>query len=120
MLRRRGEAGEGQGGCIFGLLVLLLVVFVSFKVIPIKVRAAELKKTTEDSSRSAGTLSDARIRAAILGKAKMLELPVNEGNVKINRHNDMIRVEVDYIVPVEFPGYTHQWSFRYKVENPIF
>ena len=41
-------------------------------------------------------------------------------DIDIERKHQMIRIEVNYTVPVEFPGYTYQWHFRVKTENPVF
>lgn len=120
MLRKRRERGEGQGGCIVGLLILLLVVFIAFKLIPVKVRAAEFRQTVEDTSRQAGSLTTPRIEASILRKAEALELPVDKKNLIIKKESESIRIEVSYVVPVQFPGYTFNWKFHHTTENPIF
>ena len=31
-----------------------------------------------------------------------------------------IDVDVNYVVPVEFPGYTYMWKFHHHASNPIF
>lgn len=120
MLRNRRERGEGQFGCVVGLALLLVAALVAYKMIPIKVKAAELRDVIVDEARSAGRHDEKRIRKAILAKAADLELPVTEKNVSINRQSDRIRIEVTYTVPVEFPGYTYNWNFRHKTDNPIF
>ncbi len=120
MRRNRREAGEGQGGCLFGIILLLIAIFVAYKLIPIKVKAADLRQTVEDESKSAGTHNDDRIRKAILDSAQEEGLPVTEDNIKVERTANLIRVDVDYIVPVAFPGYVYQWHFHHHAENPIF
>jgi len=119
-MRRFTERGEGQFGCIVGLIILIAAGWIAFKMIPVKVKAADLRRTVTDSARSAGQLKDPAIRGNILNKARALELPVTNQDIKIQRQRERIRVEVNYVVPVEFPGYTHQWSFRHVAENPIF
>ncbi|MHB0969141.1 MAG: hypothetical protein ACYC7A_00900 [Thermoanaerobaculia bacterium] len=120
MDRKRREIGEGQAGCVFGLIILLIAVFIAYKMIPVKVKAAEMRQTVVDSSKSAGNLNDGQIMNRITSKAKDLELPVSEKNVKLNRAANKIKIEVEYVVPVEFPGYTYQWKFNHTAENPIF
>jgi hypothetical protein len=29
-------------------------------------------------------------------------------------------VSVDYVVPIDFPGFTYQWHFHADATNPIF
>ena len=117
---RRDEAGEGQLGCIVGILVLVAFFFVAYKMIPIKVKAADLRQTVTDEAKAAGIRNDKLIRENILDKAKELELPVDDNDVKIERFANTIRVDVKYTVVVDFPGYAYNWEFEDKVENPIF
>lgn len=118
--RNRWELGEGQAGCIFGLLVFLAAVFIAYKMIPIKVKAAEMRQTVYDEAKSAGTHGNAVIMKAILAEAEEQNLPVGKENVKVARAKGEIEITVEYDVPVEFPGYTYQWHFRHHVKNPIF
>jgi hypothetical protein len=120
MLRNRRERGEGQFGCLVGLVLLLVAAMIAFKMIPIKVKAAEMRDIVYDESKSAGQHRDPQIVKAILHKAEQLQLPVTENDIHIERANAQIMVEVHYTVPVEFPGYTYQWNFHHKAENPIF
>jgi hypothetical protein len=119
-MRRYGQRGEGQAGCIFGLIILLIGIFIAYKLIPVKVRAAELRQTVVDEAKMAGSRSDERILRNILRKAEELRLPVTEDSVKINRAHLNIVVDVNYVVPVPFPGYTYMWKFNHHAENPIF
>lgn len=122
MMRKRNhrERGEGQFGCLVGLAIIALVGLIAYRMIPVKVKAAELRDTVVDEAKSAGQHNNKRIRASILDKAEQLDLPVSDKDVLIERKHQMIRIEVEYTVPVEFPGYTYQWHFRVKTENPVF
>jgi len=116
----RRERGEGNFGCLVGLLLLGVALFIAYKMIPIKVKNAELREVITDEAKSAGTHRDGQIMEAILAKAREDNLPVTEDNVKINRANSEITVDVEYTVPIEFPGYTYQWHIHHLAQNPIF
>jgi hypothetical protein len=120
MLRNRRERGEGQLGCLVGLIILALAVFVAWKMVPIKVKAAEVRGVVVDEAKSAGTHNDKVIMGNILSKAHEDNLPLTEENVKISRGGGNITIDVNYVVPVEFPGYTYQWHFNHTATNPIF
>lgn len=120
MLRNRRERGEGQFGCLVGLVFLLIAGLIAYKMIPVKVKSADLRDTVKDYAKSAGQFNDKAINQAIVEKAKALELPVTENDIKINRRPNDIKVEVNYTVPVKFPGFTYNWKFRHTAENPIF
>ena len=53
-------------------------------------------------------------------QAADVDLPVTEDNVKIRRRQNDISIDVDYVVPIEFPGYTYTWHINHHAENPIF
>lgn len=116
----RRERGEGNFGCLVGLIFLGLAIFIAYKMIPVKVKNAELRQVITDEAKSAGTHHDDQILAAILAKAREDALPVTENNVSIKRAANEITVEVDYTVPIEFPGYTYQWHIHHLAQNPIF
>ena len=118
--RNRRESGEGQFGCLVGLVLLVVAVFIAFKVIPIKANMADLRQVCIDEGKSAGQHGDDTIRKRILEKAEEVHLPVTDDNIQIARAQNTITIDVDYTVPVEFPGYTYQWHEHHHVENPIF
>lgn len=116
----RREAGEGNFGCIVGLVILVIAVMIAYKVIPVKANMADLRQVCIDEGKSAGQHNDSVIMKRILEKAQEVNLPVTEDNITINRENSNITIDVDYTVPVKFPGYTYQWHEHHHVENPIF
>ncbi len=120
MRRIRRELGEGQLGCLIGLIFLLIGLFVAYKLIPIKVKAAEIRQVVEDESKAAGQHRDEQITDAILRKARDNGLPITADNIKLERTNSSMKVDVEYDVPVDFPGYKYVWHFHHHAENPIF
>lgn len=117
---KESEKGEGKAGCIFGLIILVVAIFVAFKLIPIKVRASELRQTVTDAAKSAGSMNESQLRNTIIHKAWELELPLTEEGVKVTRTGDRVVIDADYTVPVQFPGYLYQWHFTNHADNPIF
>jgi len=120
VMNHRRQLGEGQLGCIVGLLVFIAAIFVAYKLIPIKVKAAELRQEIVDEAKSAGMRKNPAIEANILRKAEELGLPLEKQNLSISRGNNTIKIDAKYTVVVEFPGYTYVWNFHHKAENPIF
>ena len=120
MRSKRSERGEGQLGCIFGLIILAATVYVAFKLVPVKMAAADMRRTITDQARSAGMIPDEKIRKAIMIRAMDLDIPLDEKNLVVRRHNNEISIEAEYTVPVKFPGYVFYWKFNPSAENPIF
>jgi len=121
-MRRRkwSERGEGQMGCLFGLALMAVGIFIAYKLVPVKVRAAELRQEVVDQAKAGGMRSDERIMAAILRKAEDENLHVTQEDGSIHRTANTISVDVQYVVPVDFPGYKYQWEFHHHAENPMF
>lgn len=120
MRRRNGERGEGNFGCILWALALGLAALISWKMVPVKLNTSELYDFMEEEAKFAANTPPEQIAKAIVGKAQVLGLPVTKEQVKVERVGDNIRMEASYTVPVEFPGYTYNWSFSHKVDRPIF
>ena len=120
MRASRREKGEGNFGCLVGLILLAISAFIAWKVIPVKVKAAEVREVVVDEAKSAGTHNDGLIREAILAKGREDSLPITEEDISITRAASRITVDVNYVVPIEFPGYTYQWHINHHAENPIF
>src|SRR6266516_382302 len=113
-MRLRGrQRGESQLGCLVGLIVLAIAIFIAWKMIPVKVKAAELRQVVGDEAKAAGTHDDNKIRGAIMQKVYDTKLPVKEDDVKITRAGGDIIVDVDYIVPIDFPGFTYKWHLHH-------
>lgn len=120
MRNRRGQRGEGQVGCLIGVIILIIAGLIAYKMVPVKVKSAEMRDIVSQEARAAGLKTDKQIGQAILSEAQRLELPIGEDNLKIVRASGNIRVDLEYTVPVKFPGYTYNWKFHHKAENPIF
>ena len=120
MLRKRGERGEGQFGCLVGIVILLVAGVLAYKLIPIKVKAADMRDTVVDEAKSAGQHDERVIRKNILSKAEELNFPVTDDNIEISRKSTYVIIDVKYTVPVDLPGYKYNWNFHHHAENPIF
>lgn len=120
MDRLQNRPGQGKVGCVLWLLVLLGFVAVCYKVIPVKIRSAELYDFMEEQAMFAGTTREEVLKKRILDRAKDLDLPVKAKDIKIERRGGRIRMRCTYTVPLEFPGYTYLWNFEHIIDRPVF
>jgi hypothetical protein len=121
MPRRRSERGEGNVGCILWLLALGLVILIAWKAVPVKLQSTELYDYMDELAKfAAANTPPEQLEKMILNRAKQLNIPLEKKDVKVERNGDRIFMDVQYTIPVEFPGYTHQWHFRHKLDRPIF
>ncbi|HKI05954.1 MAG TPA: hypothetical protein VKK31_28505 [Thermoanaerobaculia bacterium] len=118
---RRSERGEGNLGCILWLLALGLAILIAVKAVPVKLQSTELYDYMDELAKfSAAQLPPEELKKRLLTRAGQLRVPLQKENIIIERNGDRIYMEIDYTVPVEFPGYTYQWHFRQKLDRPIF
>jgi hypothetical protein len=121
MLRRqRRERGEGKIGCVLWSLVAIVVGVICWKAVPVKIASAELEDFMDDQAQVAANVKPEDIKKRILIQAKDLKLPLDEKNLMVERVGDNIRMRCSYTVPVEYPGYTYMWDFKYELNRPIF
>ena len=120
MRKSRRQRGEGNAGCLFGLIILAIALFIAYKMIPAKIKAADLRQTITDEAKMAGSHNNATIIGQITSRAREQHLAVTEDNIKISRNQSTIVVEVDYDIPIDFPGKTWMWHQHIVAENPIF
>ncbi len=121
MRKRIAERGQGNLGCVMWLVVLALAVFISWKMIPVKVASAEMYDFMDEQAKFTSVNTTAEeVKKNILAKAAQLKLPLDPANVTVERVGDSIRMKAEYTVPVQFPGYTYNWHFVHELDRPIF
>jgi len=96
------DGGAGRGG------------IAAFKIIPVRVRAAEVKEAVKRAAELAATDShykNENVVASILECARENELPINEKQIKIDRAAREVHVEVNYQVTVDIVRYKYTMTF---------
>jgi hypothetical protein len=118
---RRSERGEGNVGCILWVIALAIAVLIAWKAVPVKLQSAEMYDYLDELAKfGAGHTNVDEMEKQIMNRAMQLNIPLDKKSVNVQRHGDRIYMEVEYTIPVEFPGYTYQWHFRHKLDRPIF
>jgi hypothetical protein len=118
---RAAERGEGRTGTVVGFCVLLLAVYLGFKVVPVMVNAYSFRDFIEQEARFAALKKgDGEISNRVLMKAHELDLPITAENIKVSRTATHFDIHVKYTVPIRTPVYTYRWEFDEKSRAPLF
>ena len=117
---RRAAAGDGKLGCILWVALLVVLVFIAFKAIPVKLAASELYDYMDEQARFASRASPEALSKRIVDKARELDLPLLRKNVKVERRGGTVQMRATFTVPLEFPGYTYNWDFDLQVDRKVF
>jgi hypothetical protein len=122
MRRTRGIRGAANLGCIIWLVILGLVGYVLYKVVPVKIASSEFFDTMQEQA-AFGSIKDPKfIEYEILKKAEELQLPIKKENLKITKARESIKIEAHYEITIDFFGgtYKYLWKFDPVVIRPLF
>jgi hypothetical protein len=114
------QSGQGKIGCALWVIGAVIAGMVAFKMIPVKVKSAELYDFMVDQAKWAGNQTNDALKKSIVNKAHELGLPLDDKGVQVEKDRDRVRMEAVYTVPVEFPGYTYYWEFHQLVDRNIY
>ena len=122
MNRSRSVRGAANVGCIVWLVILCLVGYVLWKVVPVKIATSEFYDVMQEQA-SFGSIKDVKfIEFEILRKAQELQIPVTKDNLKITRSREALTVEAHYEITIDFfnGAYKYVWKFDPVVVRPTF
>lgn len=117
------RSGKINIGCILMAAALVVAGVAAYKIIPVRVRAAEVKEAVKRAAESAATnerFKNENVVATILEAAHDNNLPVNERQIKIDRSTREVHVEVHYQVTADILGYKYVMHFDPYYDAPRF
>jgi hypothetical protein len=114
--------GKVSFGCIVWLVILGLVGYVLYKVVPVKVATSTFYDTLQEQASFGSIKSIPQIENDILRKAQDLKLPIGKENIAIKRGREAITVEAHYEITIDFFNglYKYVWRFDPVVSRPLF
>ena len=114
------QSGQGKIGCFLWIAAFAIAGMAAYKMIPVRIQSAELYDFMVEQAKWSGNAPADAVKKAIVQRAKELDLPVEADAVRVERIGNRIRMEAEFTVPVEFPGYTYYWDFHHMVDRTIF
>jgi hypothetical protein len=115
------ERGEGRAKFIITLALIITVIYLCFKFVPPYVNNYQLQDTLDTESRfyAARQKKEDKVRDSVWAEVQSLGIPVEKDAIRVEMVGRTARVSVDYVVPVELPGYTVNLEFHTKGESPV-
>jgi len=116
---RRFERGEGRLKTILVLAVIVLVIFAAIKIVPIYVNDYELSDSMQEQARFAvvNRYSEEQIRDNVYKKVLELGIPAKKEDIKVVATNSLVRISLDYTVPLDLLAYHTDLHFSTNSEN---
>ncbi|MFI5057581.1 MAG: DUF4845 domain-containing protein [Candidatus Acidiferrales bacterium] len=116
---RRGEWGEGKLKAIVYTVIIVLIVYSAFKIVPVYIQDYQLSDKMQETARFAvvNRYSEDQIRDTIFKEIQSLEIPARREDIKVSSSQSVVRISVDYTVPVDLLFYHMDLHFTPSSEN---
>jgi hypothetical protein len=105
---------------IAAILVLLAMASVLFALAPVYFEDYQLRQYVRSLVRSPqnASMTDDAFRAAVITRAKQLDLPVAASDIQITHPDSRLHVQLNYAVQLDFPVYQVEVHFHPGATGP--
>ena len=116
---RISERGEGRLKAIIYTVALVLAIYLAFKLVPIYVAEYQLTDKLAEEARYGvvNRFSEDRVKDDIMKEVNELEIPVKREDIKVSSTMQVVKIAVDYSVPVDLLFYHMEIHFTPSSEN---
>jgi hypothetical protein len=118
-MQRRLERGEGKLKGIIIVVVVLLAIYSAFKILPAYVNDYQLSDKMKEQARFAvvNRYSEEQIRENIFKAVQDLDIPAKREDIKVVSNNSIVKISLQYTVPVDVLMYHMELHFTPSSEN---
>jgi hypothetical protein len=118
-MQRRSERGEGRLKAVIIIAVVLLIIYSAVKIVPVYVTNYQLADKMEEQARFAvvNRYSEEQIRDNIFRVVQELEIPAKREAIKVVTSNSVVKISMEYTVPVDLFFYHMDLHFSPTSEN---
>jgi len=116
---RRFEGGEGRLKGILIVVVLVLGIYAAWKMVPPYVNDYQLADKMQEQSRYAmvNHFTEEQIRDNIFKVVQDLDIPAKREDIKIVANGSVVRISLDYTIPVDVLVYHTDLHFSPNSET---
>ena len=117
--KRRFERGEGKLKGILIVVIIVLAIYTAWKVVPPFVNDYQLSDKMQEQSRYAlvNRYTEDQIRDKIYTEIVDLDIPAKREDIKIVANNNVVKISLDYTVPVDVLVYHMDLHFTPNSET---
>jgi hypothetical protein len=117
--RRRSQRGEGKMKAAVFTAVIVLGIFLAFKLVPPYVSEYQLQDKMQEQARFGivNRYSEEQIRDNVFKVVQDLELPIKREDIKVSVSLATVKISLEYTVPVDLLFYSTELHFSPSSEN---
>jgi hypothetical protein len=115
----RSQRGGGTIKAILWTVILVYGAFVAYKILPAYVAEYQLADKMQEQARFSvvNRYPEEQIRENIFKVVKDLEIPVKREEIKIVASQEVVKISMDYTIPVDLLVYQLNLHFTPSSEN---
>ena len=116
---RRSQRGEGKLKSIVFTLIIILGIYVAYKLVPPYVNEYQLQDKMQEIARFGivNRYSDEQVRENVFKTVQDLNLPIKREDIKVTITQAICKISLDYTVPVDLLFYSTELHFTPSSEN---
>ena len=118
-LQRRSERGEGKLKGILIVVIVVLAIYSAVKIVPAYVNEYQLADKMQEQARFAvvNRYNEEQIRDNIFKVVQDLEIPAKREDIKVVATNAVVKISLQYTVPVDLLMYHMELHFSPDSES---
>jgi hypothetical protein len=115
----RSQRGGGTVKAILWTVILIYGAFAAYRIIPAYVAEYQLSDKMQETARFAivNHYSEEQVRDTIFKEVQDLEIPVKKEAIKVLSTQSLVKISLDYTVPVDLLVYHLDLHFTPNNEN---
>ena len=117
---RRMAKGEGKAGCVFYLLLVVVVGFVAMKVVPVQVTKMELQDYMKELAMTNPRKDGEWFRRKIHERSKTLDIPLEKKHIEVNKGARRVVMDVKYTVVLDLIVTEYPMNVDIHLDREIF
>ena len=116
---RRSQRGAGRLKAIVFTVILILGIYMAFKLVPAYVSEYQLQDKMQEQARFGvvNRYSAEQIRDSIYKVVQDLDIPAKRDDIKVTTSQEVVRISLDYTVPINTIFYNTELHFSPSSEN---
>jgi hypothetical protein len=117
--RLRSERGAGKFKAILFLVIVVFAIYSAVKIVPIYVSNYQLSDKMQEQARFGvvNRYTEDQIRDNIFKFVQELDIPVKREAIKVVSTNSIVKISMEYAVPVDLLFYHTELHFSPSSEN---
>ena len=117
--RIRAQRGAGRFKAIAFTAIVVFGIFAAFKLLPPYIAEYQLSDKMQEQARFAvvNHYPEEKIRDIIFKEAQDLDVPITKEEIKVFASPSVVRISLDYTVPIDLLVYKMELHFTPSSEN---